>query len=604
MIGNPNLRSDNQLMRLLLMPLLFICCTLVSQGQYKLWEATAKAEIENARDQASKVSALGELAELYYIFRSGSKGDSVLQKQLATAELSNNKELVLKVLFSNAIAHIESWTSSETFDRALLFLDKGLAYAKELNRNDYEAIAHARKAALYRKRSQFESALKEASMALTLSGAADDSLKIITHLELGDVFAAQGDAISAFKNYNVAYDLSYRSHNNALRSEVYHHFAWLYHSLGDRDLARTKLLESLDLNQQTGNSTRRVQDYIELARITDEAIFIERALALSDSLAQPKFRLHAQRLMLAYLMVIKKERGAALDYLQGSEDLQQYYKHEGQGGYYYKLGNIYHYSGQQDSAIAYYQKAEPLMSQSFDQSVRMLMYKDMGDCYAELNQTASALQFYTKAMDIGKQTSNFNFLANTSLSLSKLYERAGAFDKGYTSLKEYLHYKDTLQKMASQRELVLLELERLNKKHEKDILDETALQAKKRDLQYLGISISITLVFLFLTITGMFPVSIKWIRIVNFFAFICLFEFIILLADSYIHHITNGDALQIWLIKTGLLAIILPLHHYLEHVMIQFLQSQKLVSLREQLRIKNPLKKKEKPAPAEAGPVS
>jgi hypothetical protein len=43
------------------------------------------------------------------------------------------------------------------------------------------------------------------------------------------------------------------------------------------------------------------------------------------------------------------------------------------------------------------------------------------------------------------------------------------------------------------------------------------------------------------------------------------------LADKQIHHMTHGDPLQILLIKIVLIALLLPLHHWLEHKVIHYL---------------------------------
>jgi hypothetical protein len=50
-----------------------------------------------------------------------------------------------------------------------------------------------------------------------------------------------------------------------------------------------------------------------------------------------------------------------------------------------------------------------------------------------------------------------------------------------------------------------------------------------------------------------------------------------MLLDTYIHHITHGEPLKIWLIKIGLLSMLLPLHHYLEEKMIHYLLSKHLI---------------------------
>ena len=79
----------------------------------------------------------------------------------------------------------------------------------------------------------------------------------------------------------------------------------------------------------------------------------------------------------------------------------------------------------------------------------------------------------------------------------------------------------------------------------------------------------------------------------GYFAFISLFEFIVLLIDPFIVKLTNGEPLKIWSIKIFLIAMLVPFQHFLEHGLIQFLSSRKLLELKQQFLIKRKLPDKE-----------
>ena len=148
---------------------------------------------ENAVSDSIRISVLGELAEYYYAYRLEKKADSVQQKQLLIAQLSNNKDLVLSALFDHSITYISSWTSKEAYDRILAYLQKGLEYTREIGRRAYEALAYINQATILRKRGQLENALTHASMAFSTLGMQKiDSLKAAMYLQLGDIFLAKG----------------------------------------------------------------------------------------------------------------------------------------------------------------------------------------------------------------------------------------------------------------------------------------------------------------------------------------------------------------------------------------------------------------------------
>lgn len=219
---------------------LLICFSIQkSFAQYSNIENSLIQNVEQAKDDHAKINALGELAEFYYIYRSETKGDSVLQQQLLLAELSNDKKLVLTALFGSAIDNMSYWTSSETFDKALAFLEKGLRYAEEIKKEDFQALAYIRKAAVLRKRGQYDNAINQATQAFSiLDRLKQDSLKAVLYAELGDIFLAKGQAVSAYKNFNKAFDISYGIKNIPLQSKIYHHLSALYQTLGNTDMAK------------------------------------------------------------------------------------------------------------------------------------------------------------------------------------------------------------------------------------------------------------------------------------------------------------------------------------------------------------------------------
>src|SRR3954470_8022682 len=139
---------------------LFILLFQISFGQYKQREQKLISAVNNAVNDSIRITSLSNLAEFYYIYGADNKGDSVLQKQLLAAELSNNKNLIFNTLFGNAITSLGRWTSQQTFERTLSFLDKGVSFAREQDEPYFESLAYIRKAAIQRKQLQFDKAIQ------------------------------------------------------------------------------------------------------------------------------------------------------------------------------------------------------------------------------------------------------------------------------------------------------------------------------------------------------------------------------------------------------------------------------------------------------------
>lgn len=555
--------------------------------------------VARAENDSSRILALNNLAEYYYLFKLDKKADSVLNSELIIAELSNNKNLVFQVLFSNVVNNIGAWTSAESFSRTAAFLEKGLNYAKESGNLQYQAIAYIRKASLYRKKKEYEKAMEQATLAFsTATGNSPDSLKCTLYIELGEIFFGKGDAVAAYRNYNTAFDLAYDLKNIQLQSEIYHRYAALYQSLGNIDLAKESLLKSVELNTKNNYEPGLTRDYIDLARITDEKEYILKALALAQKIRSDVYTILSKRVIHAFIMVKDKDKDAALSYLVANPDLRQYYINMGMSNYNWNIGNIYKYSDMPDSALFYYNKAEPEFRQLFDKANLQLIYKDMAECYEAINQTDSAIRLHERSFALGKQLNNLKENYLTSIALSQLYAKAGDFKKAYEYSRQHLTYQDTLQKMAAQRDVALLGMERERRKHEKDLEELARVELNNRNLQYMAISIAIVILFFFLIILGAFPISKFTIRLLGYFSFICLFEFIVLLLDNYFHRVTHGEPLKIWIMKIFLIALLVPCQHFMEHGLIRFLQSQKLMKIRSQLSVKKWWTNMKKPAPA------
>lgn len=545
-------------------------------------------KVTDAKNDSDRIVTLGRLAEFYYIYRLNAEGDSVLQKQLTAAEIAQNKNLILLALLNRSSVNLTSWTNTETFDHSLKFIDQGLEYAMELGNMQYVALAHIRKANLLRKRGQLDNALQEVNMAfVALGNEPADSTKAVLFLEAGDIYLAKGEAVTAFKNFINAFDIGYTLKNIPLQSETYHHYYELYRALKYDIQAKENLMKSLALNKEYNNQEGILKDYIDLARLTDDQQLIDSVIAIATALHKEGFRLHGKRLMLAYYMV-KTDSRQALNYFNSNEDLQLYYRNPGLASYYSTLGNIYYYpkiNKRLDSALFYYKLAEPELEHLFDAvNAKSDLYKQIGSCYAGLQQPQMAIVYFEKALEISK--SDYNVSSSILSQLSDLYAKASDYSKAYIYNNQYVLYKDSLEKLNGQREIALLGIEHQNDLHLKELEEQQNKILKKINLQYWAIGIAIASLFTLILLVGMFPISRLTIKMLGFFSFICLFEFLVLMIDSYLHRFTHGEPLKIWLIKIFLIALLVPLQHFLEHSMVKFLASQKLLRMRNSLSIK------------------
>jgi hypothetical protein len=529
-----------------------------------------------AATDSDKVVACGNLAEYYYIYQLDRKGDSVLQQQLMIAEISQNQNLFFTAFFGNAIMNISKWAKKETFDRALQFVRKGLDYSKTIGREDYVTLSYIRIAFIYRKKGELDNAFYNANIAFTSSqNIQDDSIKILASIELGDIYQAKGESLLAFKSYTNAFDKAVEAANIFLQSEVYHRYSALYRSLDNDLTAKEYLLASLEQNKKYKNGEGLIKDYIDLARLTEERYYIEKALSLSDSLNLENYFIQAKGIMFGYYTYKIANSDSTLRFLNDNPDLTQTWINTGMPLYYMNLGSVYHYANKWDSAVYYLQLAQPGFEKDFNETNRQDLYEEIGECYSLLQKPELAILYYEKALALKPQINSPAKAARYSYSLSDLYGQIQDYKKAFYYSRQGIILKDSLQKLASQRDIALIEVNNEKKRHERELELIAQHELVKRNLQYMAITIFITVFFFLLIIIGMFPVSKVTIKLLGYFAFISLFEFIVLLIDPFLHHLTDGQPLKVWLIKIFLIALLVPLQHYMEHGLIRFLESGK-----------------------------
>jgi tetratricopeptide (TPR) repeat protein len=364
------------------------------------------------------------------------------------------------------------------------------------------------------------------------------------------------------------------------------------------------LKKSLVLNKESKNMEGILRDYFDMARRTDNELYIIKGLAFADSLHLARWMLRFKELMLSYKMVIKKNPDEAITYLDNQADLKVKYMNSGIADYYWIKGEIYKYGGKIDSALYYLKRAEPDLLKNFNTQSAQQTYFELAETYALNNDKQNAISYYEKSLALSNDLGDFKSIAVVSYRLSKLYEEINDYKKSLSYSRLAILYKDTLQQKTRERDIALLGVESERKKHEADVEAEKQKTEKSINLQYMAITVVISIVFVFILFLGFFPVSKTTIRILGYFFFISLFEFFVLLIDNTIlGKFTHGQPLKLWLIKIGLIACLVPLQHLLEHRMIKFLESRSLLEVKKKFSIMKIWRRKEKPAPviSEAG---
>ncbi len=580
----------------------------LSRSQQKV-EDSLYQRYNKAINDEDRIKSLGALSDYYYANKNFSKGDSLIEKQIMLAEATMNQKLVLAAFFGNA-GYRYTQALNKTKDRSqniTLYINRALEYAKANNLYDYLAMASSNLAALNSSDGQLDEALKNANLGFTTALNTDnDSAKVICAIQLGNVYLDKADMLMAFKNYNNANDIAGRHKDESLLPPVFHAIANLYKKLGNDVEARRYVFRSLAINKKNKDQTGEVADYIFLAKrsnYTGGKEYLQLAIQLADSLHNTSLKIEAEQILFSH-MLLQESPAYLVSYLDEQQELKNVFMNTGPDYLNWMMAEIYLYSGLRlgdsrllDTALLYFKKAETSFNTGYDQSARKNFFVEFAQCLQQLKNVPAAITYYEKSMELSKSTADLSGLKSNSYELKKLYEQEGAYQQAFAYNVLYDQYKDNADQLAKEKDLALLEIDKETKRQEQQAELAKQLLQRKYNLQYMLITIIVVTAFVLLIMIGMFKVSTFTIRVMGFLSLIFLFEFIILLLDTWIHGITHGEPWKVWLIKIVIISLLLPIHHFLEHRLIRYLLSRHLITVRSRLSLSRFFGKKNKPLP-------
>ena len=224
------------------------------------------------------------------------------------------------------------------------------------------------------------------------------------------------------------------------------------------------------------------------------------------------------------------------------------------------------------------------------------MYKRQYSSYAyylkKSGNQAEAIKQYERIKEIGLQNNYILQIQSSAAELDTLYYALGDYKNSILNKDLSYRYKDSIDIINKEKEVAALEAD--NEQQRLARIEAEKAEAKKRrnNIQYIAITIGILSLFIGLVVLGMFKVSSGVIKAIGFIAFLMMFEFLFLLFKKNIYGITHGEPWKDLLAMILLAALLVPLHHWLEHKVIHLLTSQnKLTDAGNVLRAR--LKKKE-----------
>ena len=544
-----------------------------------------KKSLASAKSAAEKVYWLDNLSRT--MMNVNLKEADVYGNQLITiAEESRDRKLMVKAYMSNGVRCSYFAGSKDYASRAIEYYNKALAIAKQNKLDDDIGAVYLRLSSISLSIPDKDKALNYANQALSIiSTLKNDSLRSEANNIYGDVYLSRNDKILALRHYLTALRIAEEIKIPFLIRRCYANLSAFYAGIEDYDkaidystLAYEKLGEIKERNvpYQRAIDINNIGNLYSHKKNYDIAIqYFQRSLAIADSLKFSTLKTPAYLSLLnQYLRMDQPQKALSYFNSASGSELKNYLHNFGfSGSIDHAYGVIYTELKKFDSAKFYFARSADFFEKNPNEINKMNYYAQLGSLYEKTGENKKAIDEYLKVKVIADRTGQLEQAQAAAKHLDSLYERSGNFQQANFYNSVYYKYKDSIETLNKEKELTQIEAADEQYRQAKQEEERTERLRRKNNIQYMSITIGIAAIFIMLVVLGMFKVSANTIRFIGFFAFLLFFEFIFLIFKKNIYSITHGEPWKDLSFMIGLAALLVPLHHWLEHKVIKYLTS-------------------------------
>lgn len=568
-----------------------------------------KRELAKAQTSEQKIDALGYLCRT--LMNSNlPEADKYGLQMIEVAEMSRDRKLMVKALLTNGERYSYLAGRKDNLDKAISYYTQGLELARKNKLDEQMISAYLYLSEVSRVNADAEKALNYNNQAFAHIGLVkNDSLATRVHLEYGSVYLLKNEKILALKNLMTAIRMAEDLKNNQLIRAAYTKLSGFYASIEDYDKAidyQVKAYEQLKLIKTGQTVYARVQD---LTRIGDlytakksydmAMTWYEKSLALADSIKYEPIKAMAYRSIVSnYLAADQPQK--ALKYFNEQPQLKRYLESVNFGHFVdQSYGYIYSQLGNYDSAKYYYNKIAPFFEQGVNSTNQYSYNYQLGILYKKTKEYDKSLEYFLKALQIAQGMGQLETKRYVVTELDSIYQLKGDFKQAFYYASLNYAYKDSIDKLGKEKDLLQIEVADEQQRQERIEKEKIEKKQKRDNIQYMLITIGIASLFIFMVMLGMFKVSATTIKMVGFFTFLMFFEFIFLIFKKNIYSFTYGEPWKDLAFMILLAAILLPLHHWLEHKVIHYLTTHNRLTASGKGLMDRLLKRKIKDKPKE-----
>jgi tetratricopeptide (TPR) repeat protein len=192
-------------------------------------------------------------------------------------------------------------------------------------------------------------------------------------------------------------------------------------------------------------------------------------------------------------------------------------------------------------------------------------YNAMAQFYYASNQSDSAKLYATRAISSVNNTAFYTLNVDPAKLLLNIYRNSNV-DSAFKYSEIYRTANDSLFNIRALQQAQLMAVEEEARLAELKYEEEKSDEARKTNLEYTFIAIGIVSFFMiFLVFSRSYITNPKIIEFLSVIALLIVFEFFNLLIHPLLEKVTHHSPVLMLLALVLLAALLIPLHHKLEH---------------------------------------
>jgi tetratricopeptide (TPR) repeat protein len=448
---------------------------------------------------------------------------------------------------------------------------------------------------------------------------------------IGSLYHNTGETKKAFKFYNKSLKMELKTKDFKAIANSYNNIGMLYYQQGEIEMALNSFQKSLKINNQIQDKYGMSMAYSNLGLIYDNRGIIQKALEYYHKSLKLREEIgFYQGVANSYynlgdLYFNQGDVQTAMKYTLKSLKLRRKIEDkEGEGFSLNNLGRFYTTQGNLDEGLDYFMQALKIREQTNNKYALAISLNNIGsifqkkagkiknerDSLFELansyylrgleirNQIAdkqgitsslthlgmlalekgdkeNALNYGLEAMDVAQELDFIQEIQISALLLSNIYESKKQHVKALKYYKLHIQMRDSINNEETQkaaiRQQTQYEFEKEQIRKENEAKEQARLEAeatsRRNNLQYSLIFLGILVLFGIVLSLGFIKVSPNIAEGLIFFAFLILFEFVLVFTEPYLEQYTNGEPMYNLFANSVLALVIFPLHAILEKLL-------------------------------------